>query len=66
MMARRSGAGLRPLRLVVYPNAYHAFNSVRLRGKPDFFYGRRENNEAADGAARQETLEALRRAFERP
>jgi dienelactone hydrolase len=65
MMARRSGDGA-PLRLVVYPNAYHSFNSVRLRGKPDFFYGRREYNEAADGAARQETLEALRRAFRRP
>jgi dienelactone hydrolase len=65
MMARRSGAGA-PLRLVVYPNAHHSFNSVRLRGKPDYFYGRREYNEAADHAAREETLAALRRAFERP
>jgi dienelactone hydrolase len=64
MMARRSGAGA-PLRLVVYPSAYHSFNSVRLRGKPDFFYGRREYNEAADRAAREETLAALRHAFAR-
>jgi dienelactone hydrolase len=65
MMARRNGAGA-PLRLVVYPGAYHSFNSVRLRGKPDYYYGRREYNEAADHAAREETLGALRRAFQRP
>ena len=65
MMARHSGAGA-PLRLVVYPNAHHSFDSVRLRGKPDYFYGRREYNEAADHAAREATLAALRGAFERP
>lgn len=65
MMARRSGAGA-PIRLVVYPGAHHAFNSVRLRGRPDYYYGHREYNEAADHAARQETLAALQRAFERP
>lgn len=64
MMARRSGAGA-AMKLVVYPGTHHSFNSVRLRGRPDYYYGRREYNEASDEAARQETLVALQRAFER-
>ena len=65
MMRRRSGEGS-TLRLVVYPGAYHAFNSVRLRGKPEHFYGGRlEYNEAADHAAHEEMLKALQQAFGR-
>ncbi|MDP1962963.1 MAG: dienelactone hydrolase family protein, partial [Reyranella sp.] len=62
MMARRSGDGA-ALRLVVYPGAHHAFNSVRLRGKPEYFFGHLEYNEAADHAAHQEMLTVLRQAF---
>ncbi|MDP2372675.1 dienelactone hydrolase family protein [Reyranella sp.] len=64
MMARRSGDGA-ALRLVVYPGAHHAFNSVRLRGKPEYFFGHLEYNEAADHAAHQEMLAVLRQAFGR-
>lgn len=64
MMARRSGEGA-ALRLVVYPGAHHAFNSVRLRGKPEYFFGHLEYNEAADHAAHREMLAALRDAFGR-
>jgi dienelactone hydrolase len=63
MMGRRSGEGA-PLRLVVYPGAYHAFNA--LRDKPETLFGHRlEYNEAADRAASEETMAALRQAFER-
>ncbi len=64
MMARRSGEGA-ALRLVVYPGARHAFNSVRLRGKPEYFFGHLEYNEAADHAAHNEMLAALQQAFGR-
>lgn len=65
MMAKRSGEGA-TLRLVVYPGAYHAFNSRRLRGKPEVFFGhRQEYNEAAGQAAWGEELAALRNAFGR-
>lgn len=65
MMARRTGEGA-DLRLVVYQGAHHAFNSVRLRGKPERFYGGHlEYNESADHAAHQEMLLALRQAFGR-
>jgi dienelactone hydrolase len=62
MMARRNGDGA-TFRLVVFPGAHHAFNSVRLRGKPEYFFGRLEYNEAADHAAHREMLAALREAF---
>ena len=48
---------------VVYSGAHHAFNSIRLRGKPEFYYGRLEYNEAADKAAFGEMLAAFREAF---
>lgn len=64
MVARRTGEGAE-LRVVVYPGAYHSFNSTRLRGKPEFFFGRNEYNEAADRASHQEMLAILRRAFDR-
>jgi len=63
MMARRSGRGAE-LRLVVYPDAYHSFNSRRLRAKPEISYGHRnEYNEAAGRAAWDEEIAVLRRAF---
>lgn len=62
MMARRSGLGA-PLRLVVYPEAHHAFN-VPLG--PRRSYGHRlEYDETADRAAWSETVAALRAAFGR-
>jgi dienelactone hydrolase len=62
MMARRSGLGA-PLRLVVYPEAHHAFN---LPLAPRRSYGHRlEYSEAADRAAWNETVTALRQAFGR-
>lgn len=64
MMARRNGDGA-ALRPVVYPGAHHAFNSVRLRGKPEYFFGHLEYNEAADHAALREMLAVLRDAFGR-
>jgi dienelactone hydrolase len=60
MMSRRKGLGA-PMRLVVYPGAYHAFN---LRLAPRRHYGHHlEYNEAADRAAWSETVAALRAAF---
>ena len=51
MMAQRNGDGA-PLRLVVYPGAYHAFNAASLRDKPRSYSGHHlEYNEAADRAA---------------
>lgn len=65
MMARRTGEGA-PLRLVVYPGAYHAFNATSLRDKPKSLFGHRlEYNEAADSAALAETFAALHDAFGR-
>jgi dienelactone hydrolase len=65
MMARRSGDGA-PLRLVVYPGAYHAFNATSLRGKPRTVFGHHvEYNEAADRAALAETFAAFRESFGR-
>jgi len=62
MMARRSGLGA-PLRLVVYPEAHHAFN---LLLEPRRSYGHRlEYNATADRAAWSETVTALRRSFGR-
>jgi dienelactone hydrolase len=62
-MARRSGEGA-PVKLVVYPDAYHAFNFQRA--KPTVFLGHRlEYNEAADRAAWTETVTALHAAFGR-
>ena len=61
-MVRRSGEGA-PLRLVVYPGTYHAFNNPTL---PRAMFGHHlEYNEAADHAAVVETLAALRQAFGR-
>lgn len=63
MMARRSGQGAN-VRLVVYPGAHHAFNSVRLRNGPETAYGKRnEYNEPAARAAWDEELAALHDAF---
>jgi len=63
MMARRSREGA-PLRLVIYPGAYHAFNAVTLRDRPMTYKGHHlEYNEAADRAAWAEMVAALRRAF---
>jgi dienelactone hydrolase len=54
MMKRRSGRGA-SMRLVIYPNAYHAFNSARLAGKPETAFGHHlEYNEAAAAAALDE------------
>lgn len=65
MMAQRSGAGA-PLKLVVYPGAYHAFDATTLGDKPLTYMGHRlEYNEAADHAAWLETVAALRQAFGR-
>ncbi len=65
MMARRSGEGA-PLRLVVYPGAYHAFDAVTLRDRPMTYQGHHlEDNEAADHAAWSEAAAFLRRAFGR-
>jgi dienelactone hydrolase len=64
MMARRTGVGA-PMRLVIYPDAYHAFNFASLR-KPVTKLGHHlEYNEAADKAAWAETLAALKGAFGR-
>ena len=66
MMARRSGEGA-PLRLIVYPGAYHAFNARSLIGRPREVFGGHhvEYNEAADTAAWSELTAALRQAFGR-
>ena len=66
MMARRSGEGA-PLRLIVYPGAYHAFNARSLIGRPREVFGGHhvEYNEAADTAAWSEMTAALRQAFGR-
>ena len=65
MMARRTGEGA-PLRLIVYPGAYHAFNARSLIGRPHEVFGHHvEYNEAADTAAWGEMTAALRQAFGR-
>ena len=62
MMARRAGLGA-ALRLVVYPDAHHAFN---LSIAPRRYYGYQlEYNETADRAAWSETAALLRQAFGR-
>jgi len=62
MMGRRSGLGA-AMRLVVYPDAHHAFN-LPLDSRR--FYGQHlEYNEAADRAAWSETAALLRQAFGR-
>jgi dienelactone hydrolase len=62
-MARRTGDGA-PVKLVVYPGAYHGFNFAR--DKPATVYGHHiEYNEAATAAAWAETTAALRAAFGR-
>lgn len=64
MMTRRTGSGA-PLRLIVYPDAYHGFNVVNLR-KPATYLGHHlEYNEAAAKAAWDELLAALKEAFGR-
>ena len=65
MVARRNGEGA-PLRLVVYPGAYHAFDVLNLRDQPRTLLGHHlEYNEAADRAAWAETAAALHQAFGR-
>ncbi len=62
MISRRRGLGA-SLRLVVYPDAHHAFN---LDLQPRRYYGHRlEFNEPADRAAWAETVAVLRQAFGR-
>jgi dienelactone hydrolase len=62
MLARRTGLGA-SLRLVVYPEAHHAFN---LPLEPRRHYGYRlEYDEAADRAAWSETAALLRQTFGR-
>jgi dienelactone hydrolase len=62
MMAHRTGLGA-SMRLVVYPEAHHAFN---LPVESRRFYGQQlEYNEAADRAAWNETAALLRQAFRR-
>jgi len=63
MMARRTGEG-QPAKLVVYPNAYHSFNSRSLRDRPkELFDHHLEYDEAADTAAWQELTELLGRTL---
>jgi len=65
MMVRRSGEGA-PVKLIVYPGAYHAFNARSLRDKPRTFLGHHlEYNAAADMAAWDAMAAALREAFSR-
>ncbi|MBS0538370.1 MAG: dienelactone hydrolase family protein [Proteobacteria bacterium] len=65
MMARRTGEGA-PLRLVVYPGAYHSFDAATLRSQPRTYKGHHlEYNEAADRAAWSEASAFLHRAFSR-
>jgi dienelactone hydrolase len=62
MIAKRSGLGA-PMRLVVYPDAHHAFN---LKLGPRRYYGHQlDYNETTDRAAWRETVAALRQAFGR-
>jgi dienelactone hydrolase len=62
MTARRRDFSA-PMRLVVYPEAHHAFN---LKLPPRSHYGHHlEYNEAADRAARAETVALLRQVFGR-
>jgi len=61
MMERRSSEGA-PVRLIVYPGAWHAFNAPRAA--PVTVFGHRiEYDEAAARAAWDETVKALRAAF---
>ena len=62
MMARRSGHGA-SIKLVVYPDAGHAFN-LPLASRRHYGY-RLEYNEPADRAAWSETVAALRAALDR-
>ncbi|CAN5758102.1 dienelactone hydrolase family protein [soil metagenome] len=66
MMARRSGEGA-SLRLLVYPDAYLAFDAIGLRGRPAISaHGHHiEYNEAADSAAWTAAVETLQQAFGR-
>jgi dienelactone hydrolase len=62
-VTRRTGEGS-PVKLVVYPDAYHGFNFAR--DKPVTAFGHHiEYNEAAARAAWAETVSALRQAFGR-
>jgi dienelactone hydrolase len=62
LMTLHNGLGA-PLRLMVFPDAHHAFN---LNLPPRSHYGHHlEYNEAADRAAWGETVNALRQAFGR-
>jgi len=63
MMTRRTGEGA-PVKLVVYPGAYHSFNSRSLRDRPRELLGHHlEYDEAADNAAWQELTEFLSRTI---
>jgi dienelactone hydrolase len=62
-VTRRTGEGS-PVKLVIYPGAYHGFNFAR--DKPVKAFGHHiEYNEAAARAAWSETVSALREAFGR-
>ena len=65
MKLRRTGEGA-PLKLIVYPGAYHAFDVATLRGRPRTYQGHHlEYNEAADRAAWSEAAAFLLEAFRR-
>jgi dienelactone hydrolase len=65
MMLRRTGEGA-PIKLIVYPGAYHAFDAATLRDRPRTYQGHHlEYNEAADRAAWSEAAAFLRQAFGR-
>lgn len=64
MMDHRSGEGA-PMRLIVYPGAYHAFTVRSPNGAPRMYFGHRlEYNEAAARAAGQETINFLQQALQ--
>jgi dienelactone hydrolase len=63
MMARRTGEGA-SVKLVIYPGAYHSFNSRSLRDQPKTLLGHHlEYDAAADDAAWQEMTALLRRTL---
>ena len=49
-ISRRAGEGI-PVKLIVYPGAYHAFDSPALRDSVQYFGHRLEYNEQATGQA---------------
>jgi dienelactone hydrolase len=59
-MVERLAPNSAPVKLVIYPGAYHAFNAVSLKGHPRTYDGHRmEYNEAAANAANWEMKQFL-------